>query len=300
VSVPLRVDAGLGLAHLPTDDRLRPILRGALRAPRGARLVASPWPAALFDLHRVGVVAAASPQQQAAILDRCADAVLQEALHIEAIGMAFAAKMLLLSDTVEERMLYSAFAADEARHLAGFLAFAERRATPGPFLASLAEWVETGDRATLVLLVQVVLEGWGLDHYRRLAQHCQNPALAPVFRGVLVDEARHHGSGVHLASRCRFDAASEPVVAALRSLCALVGVGPWSVITAIEAELGPLGDGGRLRALRELDGEVHAATRLALLRSLLHKGGADAVADVLERDGAWRPRPSEQVVEVCG
>jgi hypothetical protein len=114
------------------------------------------------------------------VLAHCGDALLQEALHIETMGVAFAARMALLATTVEERMLYGFFAAEEATHLAGVSRFASRCPAEGPFLAMLDELIAEGDRATLVLVVQVVLEGWGLDHYRGLARACRGPALAGV------------------------------------------------------------------------------------------------------------------------
>ncbi len=288
---------------LAGDDRLRVVLDGALAArgtPRsdaasGSDAGAAPaglhWDAAFFDLPGIGAFRAATPDIQRAVAARCGEAILHEALHIETIGMAYAAKMLLLSETVEERMLYAAIAAEEASHLAGVGAFVARRPAEGPFLALLGELVATGDRATLVLVVQVVLEGWGLDHYRALARSCRTPALTTVLDGILRDEARHHGSGVLLAPRL---GAGEAAVEALTAFCDLVRVGPQGVLGAIEAEVGPLGLAGRARALDALGGEDHAGRRLVLLRALLAKAGADQVIDALAARGRFTPMTVER------
>ena len=57
-----------------------------------------------------------SQDEQKSVLLGCGQAVLEEALYMEQNGMAFAAKMSLLADSVEERMLYNVFASDEATH----------------------------------------------------------------------------------------------------------------------------------------------------------------------------------------
>jgi hypothetical protein len=291
------VDAGLALGQLPADDRLHAVLQGALaargvaRPPPGEASAAPHWDAAYFELPRLAAFAEAPATAQRAIVARCGADLLHEALHIETIGLAYGAKMLLLSETVDERMLYAAIAAEEAAHLAGIAAFAARGPAEGPFLALLGELVAEGDRATLVLVVQVVLEGWGLDHYRGLARACRTPALARVLEGILLDEARHHGSGILLAPR---RPAGDAAVEVLTALCDMVRVGPQGVLAAVEAERGPLGRAGRVRALAALDTEAHAGRRLALLRGLLARAGADTIVAALDARGRLTPATAEE------
>lgn len=284
------VSAGLDLGRLEPAHRLHGVVSAALRARGEPAVAAAPpwWAPEVFGLDRVAAWREARPEQRAAVVERLGRATLAEAWWIESVGMAFAAKMTLLARTLEERQLYALVGAEEATHLAWFSAWVAPDGPPGPFLDHLARLVEAADRATLVLVVQVVLEGWGLQWYRQLQAASLDPGLAAVFERVLADEARHHGGGVVLAQEapCPDDA-----VDALAPILEMVRAGPQGVVAALEAGLGPL---DRRRAFAELDAEGHAAARLSLLRGLLLKGRAGAAVDALESRGLFTPLPPER------
>jgi hypothetical protein len=299
------VDPGLGLPHLAEDDRLRAVLAAVPGVPRTppAPLHGACWGPGVFELEGVTAWRDADPSTREAVLVHAGDALLREACAIERLGLAFTAKMVLLAPSVEERMLYASFAADEARHLAllsGFRRGALRGDVPppqeqdadNPFVDLLAEVIARGDRATLVLVVQCVLEGWGLEHYRRLADSCAVPALGEAFHAILRDEARHHGSGLLIAPRLDVP---DDAIDVLTRLCGMVRVGPVGVLAALEHGVGPLGRDGRLRALRELHATEHAARRLRGIRTLLARAGADRVVAALSARDAFTPIDPEQV-----
>ena len=48
----------------------------------------------------------------------------------------------------------------------------------------LASLIEEGDRESLVFIIQVILEGWGLTHYRSLAQGCQSEDFTEVLKAL--------------------------------------------------------------------------------------------------------------------
>ena len=196
-----------------------------------------------------------------------------------------------LAETVEERAMYACFAAEEATHLAGVSRHAPRRAADNPFLTLLARLTEEGDRATLVLVVQVVLEGWGLDHYRWLAQGCADVDLRRVLEGILRDEARHHGSGLLLGPRLRV---GDPCVDVLSAFCGMVRAGPQGLLAAVEAGRGPLARAERVVVLEELDTVSHAGRRLALIRDLLARAGADDVIHALDTRRSFIPLTAEE------
>ena len=283
----------LDLPTLASDDRLRSVLTQTLSAhavatapgPAGAY-----WSADFLGLDRSARFRALERSAQERVVSHVSDALLQEALHIETMGVAFSSRMALLATSVEERMLYGFFAAEEATHLAGVSRFAERRPAEGPFLAMLDALIADGDRATLVLVVQVVLEGWGLDHYRGLARACREPALAGVLDAIVRDEARHHGSGVLLAPRLN---AGDAAVEVMTRFCGMVQAGPQGLLDAMAREIGPLSRAERVTLLEELDTEAHAGRRLALVRDLLSKVGADDVIAALEARGCFQPLSAE-------
>jgi len=295
-SVPVR--AGLDLPDLDDEHAVRRAVRSAIRRRRGIddgreRGGHAHWRAAYHGLDRVRLFAAASAEQRRAILDDCGRALLEEAYFIEKCGIGYAAKMVLLAETSSERQLYGLIAGDEAAHLAAIARFVSPSGTArdNPFLALLEELVEEGDRASLQLIVQVVLEGWGLDHYRGLRDACGSTALRIALSVILADEATHHGSGVAftrdapLAARSR-DYATDVMVRFL----AMVQVGPVGVASIVERALGGLTAVQRGQLMADLGGEEHAAVRLDKLRGLLGKAtGACAVLERLEALGCFRP-----------
>jgi hypothetical protein len=296
--VTLRPTTGLGLPELSTAEPLTHVVAATLRKRRGPATAGARghahWAPAFFGLDRVACFAAASPAARAAIVERCGQELLAEAFYIEKAGMAFAAKMVLLAQSTDERKLYALFAGDEAAHFDAIAPFYRARLetpTDHPFLALLSQLIEDGDRKSLQLVIQVVLEGWGLSHYRVLRDGCSDPGLAGVFGAILADEAAHHGSGVVLLADARLPPASqERVVAVLRRFLGLVQAGPLMVVGAVESVLGPLPAAERRRLFAELDAERHAAVRLDQLRQLLGKSAAagPTVAE-LERAGCFQP-----------
>ncbi len=297
-SVPVR--AGLDLPSLDEEHAVRRTVRAAIRRRRGVddgreRDGHGHWRAAYYGLDRVRLFAAARPEQRRAILEACGRAILEEAYFIEKCGIGYAAKMVLLAESSCERQLYGIIAGDEAAHLAAIARFvepAERAAAENPFLALLEELVEQGDRSSLQLIVQVVLEGWGLDHYRGLRDACGSHALKVALSVILADEATHHGSGVAFAREAGMSARSRDYATdVMVRFLAMVQVGPVGVAGAVERELGGLGAAQRGQLMSDLGGEAHAAVRLDKLRALMGKAtGARPVLDRLDALGCFRPQ----------
>jgi hypothetical protein len=275
--------AGMDLPELGGAP-LTHLVAATLKKRRGTTVAGhAHWQPAFYGLDRVSAFAGAAPAAQAAILEQCGKDLVAEAFYIEKSGMAFAAKMLLLAESADERKLYALFAADEATHFDAVAPFYGERVehpTVNPFLALLSAVIEEGDRQSLQLVIQVVLEGWGLTHYRKLRDDCGHPALRAVLSAILADEAAHHGSGVLLLGERPLGAHSRAVA--------------FAVLTDF-LRLVQAGAAARRRFVAEVDGERHAAERLAELRALLAKvPHAAPVLEALERDGRFVPSlPSE-------
>ena len=297
-SVPVR--AGLDLPSLGEEHPVRRTVRAAIRRKRGVddtREVTgghAHWRAGYYGLDRVRLFAAARSDQRRAILEACGRALLEEAYFIEKCGIGYAAKMVLLAESSCERQLYGIIAGDEAAHLAAIARFVtpdESAAVHNPFLALLEELVEEGDRHSLQLIVQVVLEGWGLDHYRSLRDACGSYSLKVALSVILADEATHHGSGVAFTREAAMSASARDYATdVMVRFLAMVQVGPVSVAGAIERELGGLTAAQRSQVMSDLGGEQHAAVRLDKLRALMGKAdGAHPVLERLEARGCFRP-----------
>ena len=166
----------LALGACDENSKLHAILRSGLKKNLGTipqDFNELPlWTAEYFGLHQTQCFQQATILEQKKIIEYASQSLLEEALYIEKSGMVYSAKMALLAESIEERMLYGLFAADETLHyhqVRQFLPADERLAPPNEFHHLLAQVIEEGSRESLVLIIQVVLEGWGLIHYKSVS-----------------------------------------------------------------------------------------------------------------------------------
>lgn len=288
--------AGLDLPHTPSASKLKRILTAALPKQVGNDQLrgemSSYWDVTYFNLHQVKIFQEASESEQQAILEIACRSLLEEAYFVEKAGMGYMAKMILLAETTEERMLYSLFAANEATHLSQISDFFTESEKPcdNPFLVFLRDLLETEDKATLLFVIQVVLEGWGLSHYRSLHRHCCDHNLAQLFQGFLADEARHHSTGIISFNQCLVTDASEKLMIEVLSLfLGMIQVGPQGVLGAIAEVKGDLSRTQKVRILEQLNTENHSGNRLNLMRHLMGTEKAQRIIQVLETKGAFKP-----------
>lgn len=302
----VRVDGQLEAPPLPPAHRLHPIVATALardgHAP-GRTAGTMPWPASHFGLDRVTVYRVATPARQRYLLAGCARDVLTEAYFVEKLGIGFAAKMALLSTTSDERTAYALLGADEARHMAAVAAHlgGHPEAAIGqddPFLHLLARAIDAGRPATLAFVVQVVLEGWGVVHYRRLSRDTVDPALRATLGGIVKDEALHHGGGLAVLGRDGLSPADQREVAAVVApLLSMIRIGAQRVVARLDEAVGPLTRHERAQAFAELDTERRAGEQLAVLRGFL--GRSPALVRRLERLGLFVPLSPQQCAAVA-
>lgn len=300
----VRIDPDLGGPHLDRGHALHPILAEALSRRLGRESVENPrplefWSAEHFGLDRVTLFQRASEDERRRVLAACAEGLLTEAYFIERLGLSFTAKMVLLSETTEERMLYSLFAADEATHFHAIAAYLpDRYADLDPdhqFIRLLADVIREGNKPTLTYLIQVVLEGWGISHYQSMAGDCLSEGLRRTLQRIVRDEALHHGSGVALVKRQSLAEADQTyVVEVLVRLCQMVRAGPQAVVARVEQVKGHLSREQKSRVFRELNASVNTWRKLMLLRRLMQTGPSDSIIASLERYAVFRPLSPEE------
>ena len=290
--------AGFDLSHTKCD-RLKRILDSKLNKVVDLPSNNTPyWDADYFNLANATLFKHATVEQKHDILILASRDLLEEAYFIEKAGMGYMAKMVMLSETTEERMLYSLFCADETTHLAKIMPFLHRLPvdTDDLFLQLLGEVIENEDKSVILFLLQVVLEGWGLSHYRSLAKGCSNRDLSVVFRSFLEDESRHHATGVTLFEQQAFNVDSkQSIVEILASFLEMIRVGPQGIVNAVEMVLGHLSRAQKIQLFEELDTETHSNTRLTIIRSLIGKNG-DLFSSELEKRGLFASYPAHLCV----
>ena len=284
-----------------SESRLHAVLGAGLKKITGPGLLDGNlplWNPEFFGLGASSYFRSADEETQRNIVEACSVDVLQEAFFIEESGMAYASKMALLSETREERMLYNLFAADEATHfhwVCDAMGAHADSIEPNAFHRLLETSIREGQRESLVFIIQVILEGWGLTHYRSLLKSCEHPGFREVLERILRDEARHHGSGVVLCrERGLPDGAKDEVLATMRSFLEMVRFGPQSVLAALNEGLGGLSRDQKLKTLKELDCQAHSATRLKHLRELMLQENFESVVAELDETDAFTPYSPEE------
>ena len=236
------------------------------------------WDAAWWGLDRWPRFAALDGAGQTGILRGLTRHLLNEAYFIEKSGTAYAAKMMILAPDTDTAQLYGLIAGDEATHLAWiepFIAEADKTQPAGDFLAYLSALIEDASPQVLILLVQIVLEGWGLDHYRRLAAGCLNPDLKALFQAILKDEALHHHSGVVQFDARRLQAGEWALIErGLHAYADMVRAGPAGAVEVISQYMEI--NSGELSGLRAALGHpAETRRKLGLLRGLMDQPGLE-------------------------
>ncbi|QUS60807.1 ferritin-like domain-containing protein [Synechocystis sp. PCC 7339] len=292
--------SGFTLPSTAPGDHLQRILNSALNRPGEKDTVdhGQPpyWPAEYFGLNQVTLFQQASAGEQDTILEIANQDLLTEIYWVEQAGMGYMAKMILLAESNEERILYSLFAADEAQHLCQIEQFFQQKPefNQDSFLSFMGQLLESNDKALLLTMVQVVLEGWGLSHYRSLASHCQNDRLTATLQSFLAAEARHHATGVQQLQTWSYDQLSlENIYQALREFLHMVQVGPQRLVQAVEQGRGYLSPGDRRQIFTELKTEVQSQNKLNLLRSLMAHGVPPKILSCLEEQQCFVPYAAE-------
>lgn len=295
---------GFDLPYLDSQAKLSRVLSSALASRLGkidtvAHHSNTYWDEIHFDLNKVTIFQDATPTEKTEILQLCSYGLLEEAYLIEKAGIGYMAKMVTLAESTEEKMLYALFSADEVTHMAQISPFLPnlKVGTDDPFLRLLEEVVESQDKTVLLFVLQVVLEGWGLSHYRSLAKDCCHRDLALIFQNFLQDESRHHATGVTLFQEMPCTQSSYAVIIETLALfLQMVQIGPQSVVAAIEKVKGYLSHLEKIQIFTQLDTQNHSGTRLNLLQQLMLNQNSGIIVEELQTRGVFQPLPPEKCI----
>lgn len=251
------------------------------------------WSAQWWGLDNSSVFLKLSRAQQAEILRNCNQSLLTEAYFIEKSGLAYSAKMILTAKNTDEAQLFAFIGADEARHLAWiepYLPAQCKQIPQGHFLSFLSSLIEEYPPGLLVYLVQVILEGWGLDHYMRLAKGCSHINLSRVLGVICKEEALHHRSGAVLFSAAKLSEREYSLIEdALQHYTMMVRVGPQSALAVVDAIAGGLDADELQEVLAALRHEEETPRKLQLLRNLMNQPQVESIVQALEAEHCFLP-----------
>lgn len=216
-----------------------------------------------------------SPEKQTQILKTLNENILLEAYYIETAGMSYAAKMNLLSETVEEKSYFSIMGAEEAQHMKALQPFFSpdflTRDIPS-FSHLIGNIISECDRKSCFLLIQVLLEGWGLFYYQSLAEQSASASITKIFHQILKDETRHHSAGVLFYQSISLDKpARDEMKTLLSEILTLVRMGPWNAAHSLIQAHNGLTDSQIRENLNQMQAVEETQTKLNKLHHILKK-----------------------------
>lgn len=295
--------SGVDLPALKHTHKLHQVLISTLRQQPLLAVEAitlPPWNATFFGFDRVPIFQASTVSEKNQILQLACQDLLNKVCLFEKAGVGYMATMTLLAETIEERMLYALFSADQAKHLAQLkpLLFHcdDTLSVEAPFFKRLEALLEHADRSVLLFVIQVVLEGWGLSYYQKLSRHCCNPMLADLFCSFYQAETKHHRAGMVLFDPARLSAESRGmIIETLVDFLQGIQRGPQRLVDAIAAVKGELSRAQTLGILEALEAQRYSASRLDFVRSLITPV-APEITDILAARNLFSPLPAAQRV----
>lgn len=240
-------------------------------------------------------------QQELMLIDLSQDRI-EEAFHIEKSGMTYGAKMVLMSQTLDERQLYSFFTGDEARHFEMISRHLKRSPVKGKtddFLRFLAKQIETQNKNTLVFLIQVLLEGWGLTHYGEMAESCDDLELKLNLESILIDEVGHHGSGVKIFDELALCIDDRKAISdSVQVFFEMVQVGPINLASRLTERTKTLSKSNLRQFLEDIDAFNVTQKKMNCLTSLMQKAGANELISQMSEKGFMKALDIDKMTDL--
>ncbi len=247
------------------------------------------WDAEYFNLNKSSVFVNASQEHRQLILRLCSKNLISESYFVEKSAFAYCSKMMLLAETTEISQVYSMIANEEAIHLewiTPYMDLEDRHRPQGEFLKFLSYLIEECDANLLPYLVQVILEGWGIHHYKSLAGGCKNERLKNIFLDIVRDEALHKHTGEVVFNAAQTTEAQKKFIEETLKVFAQMGqAGPVDVLTAVEEVIGCLSQVDQETFMLEIGAKESSAQKLALLKDLMIQPGIEYIVQKLEEEG---------------
>lgn len=263
------------------------------------------WDEEFFHLKTSSLWMRLDLQQKNLILVTLGQKILQEAYFIESAGMAYAAKMNLAAKTKEERAFFCFVSEEEAKHLRmveSLAIFNTSLETIPSFALLIGEIIQEARKPSHLLLIQILLEGWGLNYYKTLSKSAKDENVANAFKAILKDEIRHHSAGVllfaaHKNSIGLSDDEVDEFLGYLERIAFMVKIGPYSSFNEIfNTVTNPTLE--MVKAfLNETDAVLITSGKMELIGQLLGKSLPDKVIGLIKTKGLLKPMDLNEMSE---
>jgi rubrerythrin len=258
------------------------------------------WRSECYGLEKSSLYRTFNEDQRNTCLNELSRQRLEEAYHIERSGMAYTAKMTLMSKSLEERELYSHFSEDEARHLSYLtrvIPNVSENHRDNPFLCLLEQVIQDGERRPLIFIIQILLEGWGIEHYTEMASSCQNEEFRLLLQQIIRDEAGHHGSGLILFSENELTSRERNyIIDILAQFFHMIQLGPVSILESVEKASGGLLRHQKVELYQQLEAEKETMEKINILKRLMHRSSSNGLMSSMEDRGYLRAYTCDEAI----
>ncbi|MBX9765943.1 MAG: ferritin-like domain-containing protein [Bdellovibrionales bacterium] len=246
------------------------------------------WTSQFYGLDQLSLFCQLSVLERKSVLELLSRSAIDDIFFIEQIGMNFGAKAIGLARNQDEAIFFSQVTAQEAQHFLMIRDVISRQreppTKPSVFVSSLGAMIQQADYASMIILVQVFMEGWGLRYYDELCTQSQSEVLGKALSRILEDEVNHHAFGILSAPTLDWDPTALAFLEhALAYLLKLVQMGEISIIATLDGVTGELTRPRAVQALENLNSSERAQKKLAFLQRLLKGRIPESVMESLER-----------------
>jgi len=265
------------------------------------------WNEDFFHLRDSSIWKSLTDEKKKQVLVKLSQKILQEAYFIECAGMAYAGKMNLAAKSKEERAFFCFVGEEEAKHLRLIESLTNFNTTLSDipsFALLIGEIIQEASKPSHLLMIQILLEGWGLHYYKSLAKASMDEDVANAFKSILKDEIRHHSAGVLLFSSHKTHLGLTSVEVAefmdyLERVAFMVKIGPYGSCEEIFKQLEGHGTPEQLETLlTETEAVRKTSDKLEILEQLLCKSLPDEVMKSIREKGILKPLNLKEMTQV--
>jgi rubrerythrin len=261
------------------------------------------WDERFFQLEKSSLWNSLNPEKQTSVLKSMTENILREAYFIETAGMSYAAKMNMTSLTKEERQFFCFVAEEEARHLRlvdSLFDFDKSNNNIPSFSLLIGDIIQDATRLSHLLLIQILLEGWGLNYYKSLAKETISERVSLAFKSILKDEIRHHSAGVILFSKDKQELLKEnenrkELLNYIDKICKMIQIGPFTLVSKVFKFVPHPTRDDLLNFLIETDAVKTTTQKLELIDELISKALHLEFMSEMRTKAFFTPLPEEEM-----
>jgi hypothetical protein len=282
-------------SHLRTDHKLNTLIQKAIQGKLIPETDANPqsyyWSDQRFGLHKSNLYNSFSTLEKNKVLEYLSKMNLNMSYYIEKCAYNYGAKMILLSESEEEKIYYSIFTYEEALHQKEFDKFIPEKPQKSdpihPLLLPLTRCIENAQKDASIFVVQVLLEGYGIYIYKSLGESALSVDLQNIYKRIVQEEAGHHGAGLLLADKQSLDKKVQAEILDYTWEFTEAIQNPCLIRQSLETIHGKISNSDFKKILSDIDYAHNAQVRLNLLKTLLHRFDHWDIFQQLEKKGAF-------------